>query len=201
MSDFHITQRLNRPPEAAAGEPANAEPRDWLVLGLGSNQDRPRQQLIRALGEIDLRYGPLFISPLYRSPPLPPPSGEIEQPDFLNTVAMAQLPLPGGEGPEAVLKFAKQLERLAGRRPAPRWWPRPLDVDVLLFGDVERHDTHLTLPHPGLRQRRFVLAPLADLLPELRLPTDGIRVSELLNQLPQSAAPVERLCWSDAEID
>ncbi len=167
----------------------------WVVLGLGSNLDQPEKQLRSALDLLRQRYGPWRVASLYRSPPLTPPSGEIEQPDYLNTVAARRLPLAGGDGPEAVLAFAQSLERRAGRRPAPRWWPRPLDVDLLLFGAVERQDSHLCLPHPGLRQRRFVLAPLAELLPNLRLPGDGARVSELVAALPAEAAAVERLCW------
>lgn len=190
------------PAEVTAADLTGSEPDSmgWLVLGLGSNLDHPRQQLRRALDSLAGRYGTLAIAPLYRSAPLPPPGGEIEQPDYLNTVAIAGLPLPDEDSPEAVLAFAQELERRAGRRPSLRWGPRPLDVDLLLYGAELRADETLTLPHPRLRERRFVLAPLADLLPELTLPGGEATVAGLLAALPPGGE-VERLSWSGADGD
>jgi 2-amino-4-hydroxy-6-hydroxymethyldihydropteridine diphosphokinase len=102
------------------------------------------------------------------------------QPDFLNTAAVVRTALP----PDAVLAVAKALERAAGRRRTVRFGPRPLDIDLLLYGD--RHSTapELTLPHPRLRERRFMLEPLAALAPDWPVPPDGATVRELLERLP-----------------
>ncbi len=95
-------------------------------------------------------------------------------------MVLAESDLP----PEAVLALAKRLEALAGRRPGPRGADRPLDVDLLFHGASRREGAELTLPHPALRGRRFVLAPLADLVPDLPLPPDGATPRELLARLP-----------------
>jgi 7,8-dihydro-6-hydroxymethylpterin-pyrophosphokinase len=121
----------------------------------------------------------------------------VEQPDFLNTVVLAM----SEWAPERLLALAKELEVRAGRADGPRWGPRPLDVDLLLVGDVQRDDASLTLPHPRLRERGFVLAPLADVAPELRLPPhrperpDGRTVAELLAALPRESRPA-RVSWT-----
>lgn len=122
-------------------------------------------------------FGPLRVAPLYRTAPVSP----VEQPDFLNTVALAEV--PGSFTPSAILKTAKELESRAGRRAGIRFGPRPLDVDLLLCGGHQCEEPDLILPHPRLRERRFVLQPLADLAPDLALPPDGAKVSELLERL------------------
>lgn len=133
------------------------------------------------------------MAPLYRSAAVSP----IAQPDFLNTVAVARSEL----APEELLRFAKELERAAGREEGPRWGPRPLDVDLLLVGELQRRDGDLELPHPRLRERSFVLAPLADLLPDLPLPPDGRPVRELLAELPADST-LRRVAWAvDPSID
>lgn len=79
--------------------------------------------------------------------------------------------------------LAKSLEWLAGRRLGPRNGPRPLDIDLLVFGDrsIQRRD--LVVPHPQLRQRRFVLSPLAEIAPEMQIPPDGRTAADLLRAL------------------
>jgi 2-amino-4-hydroxy-6-hydroxymethyldihydropteridine diphosphokinase len=130
----------------------------------------------------------LRVASLYRSRPASP----IAQPDFLNTAALARTAL----GPEAVLALGKALETAAGRRPGPRFGPRPLDVDLLLYGDERRDAPELTLPHPRMRERGFVLAPLAEIAPELRLPPDGATVAEFLARLGPLEG-VERIDWRE----
>jgi len=96
---------------------------------------------------------------------------------------VALAPLPAAADPRAILRTLQSLERRAGRRPGERWGPRILDLDLLLCGELCLESRDLTLPHPRLRERRFVLAPLADLRPDLRLPPDGTTVREALARL------------------
>jgi 2-amino-4-hydroxy-6-hydroxymethyldihydropteridine diphosphokinase len=91
-----------------------------------------------------------------------------------------------------LLAIAKALEHAAGRRRGGRHAPRPLDVDLLLYGDAIRSGPELRLPHPALLERRFVLQPLADLEPDLQVPTARRTVRELLAALPE-APEVEHL--------
>lgn len=95
-----------------------------------------------------------------------------------------------------MLALAKALELAAGRRRGERFGPRPLDVDLLLYGDLQSSDPELTLPHPRLRERRFVLEPLAEIAPDLRVPPDGARVGDLLARLPPGER-VERIGWPE----
>jgi 2-amino-4-hydroxy-6-hydroxymethyldihydropteridine diphosphokinase len=104
----------------------------------------------------------------------------VPQPDYLNTVAVGY----GGFEPEQLLAGALAVEAELGRRRDRRSAPRTIDVDLLLAGDLVRSAPNLTLPHPRLRERRFVLAPLADLVPDLPLPPDGATARVLLASLP-----------------
>ena len=126
----------------------------------------------------------LTAAPVYRTEPVSP----VPQPPFLNTVLVGST----AAAPADLLAVGKALERAAGRSPGPRHGPRPLDVDLLLYDDVVTSGEELRLPHPALRERRFVLAPLADLEPRLALPPDGRSVSEVLATLPLEPR-VERL--------
>ena len=149
--------------------------------------------MLRAIAALSRELGPLAVAPLYRSAAVSP----IAQPDFLNTVVLAASDWP----PERLLALAKDLEARAGRVEGPRWGPRPLDVDLLLLGDLRRDEAALTLPHPRLRERGFVLAPLADVAPELRLPPglpDGRTAAALLAELPRDSWPV-RVPWTADE--
>jgi 2-amino-4-hydroxy-6-hydroxymethyldihydropteridine diphosphokinase len=116
------------------------------------------------------------VSSLYETEPV----GEIlDQPDFLNAAARISTEL----GPEELLDLCKAIELEQGRIfGGPRHGPRPLDVDLLLLGDLEMRGERLTLPHPGVTVRRFVLAPLLELDPELALP-DGTRLADALQAL------------------
>jgi 2-amino-4-hydroxy-6-hydroxymethyldihydropteridine diphosphokinase len=148
------------------------------------------QTLGRALRQLEAALGPLRIASLYRTSPLSP----VPQPDYLNTAAVAQTLLE----PEAVLALAKSLELAAGRStPAltVRFGPRPLDIDILLYGDRTSDAPELTLPHPRLRERRFMLAPLAEIAPDWPVPPDGMTVRDLLARLG-NAQELERIGWS-----
>lgn len=120
-------------------------------------------------------------APFYRTLPVSP----IPQPDYLNTVALGRTELP----PDAVLAAAQEMERRAGRRrDGPRDAPRPLDVDLILYGDRVIDTPELTVPHPRMTERRFVLVPLADVAPDLTVPPDGRTVRELLAELPDDGS-------------
>ena len=138
------------------------------------------------------------VASLYRSRAVSP-SPAPPQPDYLNTAALGRTALP----PDAVLALAKALELAAGRTRGVRFGPRPLDVDLLLYGDLRRDDPELTLPHPRLRERRFVLAPLAEIAPGLEVPPDGATVAELLERLGGMGAEdrVERIAWTERWVD
>jgi 2-amino-4-hydroxy-6-hydroxymethyldihydropteridine diphosphokinase len=111
------------------------------------------------------------------------------QPDFLNAAIRVRTDLE----PEELLGACKAVEAERGRIPGGRRHaPRPLDVDLLLLGDLELSTERLTLPHRALGSRRFVLAPLLELDPDLALP-DGTRLADLLAALPPDGERVERL--------
>lgn len=132
--------------------------------------------------------GELRVASLYRGAAV----SALPQPDFWNTAAVGSTAL----APEAVLAIAKALELAAGRRPGPRFGPRPLDIDLLVYGGMRSAAPELTLPHPRIAERRFVLAPLAEIAAELPIPPPvGATPAELLRRLPPSAPPVERLAW------
>jgi 2-amino-4-hydroxy-6-hydroxymethyldihydropteridine diphosphokinase len=131
-----------------------------------------------------VRFGPLRVAPLYRTEPVSP----IPQPEYLNTVAIGVT----AERPEELHRFARALERRLGRRRRAAGGPREIDLDLLFVGDLVRIGPRLLLPHPRLRERRFVLAPLADLVPDLPLPPDGETPRALLAALPPTPW-VERL--------
>jgi 2-amino-4-hydroxy-6-hydroxymethyldihydropteridine diphosphokinase len=146
-------------------------------LGLGSNVGDRRANLQGAVDALaDRSAEVLAASSVYETEPV----GEIlDQPDFYN----ACLKIRTGAPPEELLDTCKAVERELGRVPGgPRHGPRPIDVDVLLLGSLEHRSERLTLPHPEVRSRRFVLVPLLELDPELTLP-DGTRLQRELEQL------------------
>ncbi len=149
-----------------------------VALALGGNEgtlEEVRAALTRALHNLEASLGPLRVASFYRTAPVSP----VPQPDFLNTAALAHTAVP----PEEILALAKALEWAAGRRPGVRFGPRPLDVDLLLYGSLQLDHPELTLPHPRLRERRFMLEPLAEIAPDLPVPPDGATVAELLAKL------------------
>ena len=126
-------------------------------LGLGSNLGHRRRQLRQAVAALP---DVVAVSPVYETEPVGGPS---DQGPYLNIVVELDTEL----SPRQLLDLARRLEDAAGRQRAERWGPRTLDVDVLLVGDLTVDEPDLVVPHPRMWQRRFVLAPLADLAPEL----------------------------------
>ncbi|MFL5870655.1 MAG: 2-amino-4-hydroxy-6-hydroxymethyldihydropteridine diphosphokinase [Solirubrobacterales bacterium] len=149
-------------------------------LGLGSNVGDRHSHLRAALEQLG-EHGVSVdaVSSAYETEPV----GEIlDQPDFLNAAARVRTALE----PEHLLDVCKTIEVEQGRMLAgPRHGPRPLDIDLLLLGDIELETERLTLPHPQVTRRRFVLVPLLELDPELALP-DGTRLADALAALSES---------------
>lgn len=133
-------------------------------LGLGSNLGDRRAQLRAAIRRLGSEPGVRLagVSPLYETAPV----GLEEQPAFLNAVLVVDTTL----FPSELLGACKRAEAAAGRVPGVRWGPRPLDVDILLYGDLSLRGPDLEIPHPRLVERAFVLRPLLDLLPDAALP-------------------------------
>lgn len=159
-----------------------------VAFGLGANLHtsfgEPERTLRCALAALSAILEEPHAASLYRSAPQSP----VAQPEFLNTALVGVARLP----PAALLAVAKRLEWAAGRRPGPRWGPRPLDVDLLVYDDLVTVTPELVLPHPRLAQRRFVLVPLAEVAPDLAVPPDGTTVAQLLARSGDRTA-VERL--------
>jgi 2-amino-4-hydroxy-6-hydroxymethyldihydropteridine diphosphokinase len=158
-------------------------------IALGSNLGDSRAILLRAIGYLQaLSDQPLLRSSLWRTTPVDCPPGS---PSFIN--AVVGLTPRAGETPESLLDKLQTLERQLGRQPKRVLnEPRPLDLDLIAFGPWVLNTERLTLPHPRAHQRRFVLAPLAEIAPDLVLPGQVETVRDLLAGLISDEA-VRRL--------
>ena len=138
-----------------------------VFVGLGSNMNNPYEQVLRALhtlGDLPLTRV-LACSSLYRSAPV----GYLEQPDFINAVAQ----LETGLSPRALLEAMQALEQECGRKREFLNAPRTLDLDVLLYDTQCLHEHGLTIPHPQMHLRAFVLCPLLEIAPDCVIPGVG----------------------------
>lgn len=150
-----------------------------VFIGLGSNLDRPAEQIkaaLSALSQLPCSQS-LQCAPWYSSLAI----GPGDQPDYINTVASLETTLT----PEALLDELQFIEKHHGRQRNIRWGARTLDLDILLYGNAIVNTERLKIPHPEMAQRGFVLQPLADLAPQLRLP-DSVALSELLSRCDTS---------------
>ena len=144
-------------------------------VGLGSNLG-DREATVRCAAEL---IGARRLSTLYETEPW----GLVDQPRFVNAVADVETPLDA----RGLLHELLDVERKLGReRVGPRWGPRTIDLDLLLFGEEEISEPGLEVPHPRLLERRFALEPLAALVPDLKIPGNGT-VSETLAGLQSDA--------------
>lgn len=141
-------------------------------IGLGTNLGDRERNLRRALERLE-ELGPVRASSFRETDPV----GVTDQPKFLNAAAELATELPPAELLERLLEIERELGR--DRVTERRWGPRVLDLDVLLFGEETIDQPGLTVPHPRLADRRFVLEPLCELNEDLTLP-DGTRVRDLL---------------------
>jgi 2-amino-4-hydroxy-6-hydroxymethyldihydropteridine diphosphokinase len=150
-----------------------------VYLGLGSNLGDRAQYLVRACAT--LHQHPEMhvqaVSSLYHTAPV----GFTAQGWFLNAVARLETTL----SPQSLLSVTQATERRLGRTPGPRWGPRVIDIDILLYNNLELHTPSLTIPHAAMHERAFVLVPLTELAPDLCLPS-GVRVRDLLAALPHN---------------
>jgi 2-amino-4-hydroxy-6-hydroxymethyldihydropteridine diphosphokinase/dihydropteroate synthase len=148
-----------------------------IYLGLGSNLGDRRENLRLALNQLEsAAIDVARVSPVVESPALLPPDAPADwNRPYLNLVAECRSPL----SPEAALDRLKQIERQLGRDDSRRWAPRPIDIDILLFDDALVRSESLTIPHPALSGRPFVLTPLSALAPALPVPGTGCTALEL----------------------
>lgn len=153
----------------------------WVpaYIGVGSNLGDSRARVLaafEALGALRLTHS-VARSRLYRTRPF----GPVQQGDFINAVAGILTQLPAAE----LLQALRDVETAAGRVRAERWGPRTLDLDLLVYGSERIQTPELQVPHPGIAERGFVLAPLHDIAPTLQVPGVG-RVEVLLRALPET---------------
>jgi 2-amino-4-hydroxy-6-hydroxymethyldihydropteridine diphosphokinase len=143
-------------------------------IGLGSNLgDRAGNLLLAVRGMMEAALCITRLSSIYETEAV----GEIQQPTFLNMVAEVGSPLPP---PEQVMARLLRIEYALGRTREVKDGPRTIDLDLLLYGDVESNTQYLILPHPRLYERRFVLEPLAEIAPRVVHPTLKQTIGELL---------------------
>ncbi|KPJ54187.1 MAG: hypothetical protein AMJ37_00820 [Dehalococcoidia bacterium DG_18] len=142
-----------------------------VYLGLGANLGDRQANLARALKLLGERLHVEQVSPIYETQPV----GYAEQPPFLNAVCRAQTEL----GPLQLLSLVKGIEASLGRVPGFPNAPRPIDLDIIFYGDLIMETPDLTIPHPRLEERAFVLIPLLEVAPDLRHPVSGEKVKDL----------------------
>jgi 2-amino-4-hydroxy-6-hydroxymethyldihydropteridine diphosphokinase len=147
-------------------------------VGIGSNLGEPERQIASALDQLAAEEGIelVAVSSLRETEPV----GYLDQPNFLNGAAQVETELPARELLERLLAIEARLGRVRGE--GPRFGPRTIDLDLLVYGDETIDEPGLTLPHPRLAERRFALEPVAELAPELEIPGAGT-VQALLAEL------------------
>jgi 2-amino-4-hydroxy-6-hydroxymethyldihydropteridine diphosphokinase len=143
-----------------------------VYIGVGSNLGNRRANMAMALRMLAPLVRVDAVSPLYESAPQP----RADQPDFLNAAARVIT----GLSPELLLRHLLAIERDIGRRPSPRWSPRPIDLDIVLFDDQVVDSPELEVPHPRMLERAFVLRPLLDIDHDLTHPVSKERLDALL---------------------
>jgi 2-amino-4-hydroxy-6-hydroxymethyldihydropteridine diphosphokinase len=153
------------------------------TIGLGANLNDPAAQVDYALTELDRLPGTRLIarSALYASAPV----GHVDQPDFVNAAAQIETAL----APRALLAALLEIEQRHGRERSFRNAPRTLDLDLLLYGNAHFHEDGLTLPHPRMTERAFVLRPLLEIAPAVVIPGRG-RAADWLAQVAGQAVSV-----------
>ena len=148
------------------------QPSNIIYLGLGNNTGDREANLEAAIQSLPPQVEVLRRSPIYQTPPW----GYTDQPDFLNLVIECATSL----SPTELLKYLKDLEKEVGRTASFHWGPREIDIDILLYGSSTFSTPQLTIPHPRVHERAFMLVPLADLAPKLIHPITGLSIQQHL---------------------
>lgn len=150
-----------------------------VYIGIGSNLGDSFPQCNLAIREMtaDPASRVIEVSPFYRTEPM----GKKDQNWFVNAVAA----LETSRSPRDLLGFLQGIEREMGRERKEKWGPRIIDLDILFYADWVVREEGLAIPHPRLQERRFVLAPLNDIAPELRHPVLNKSVAKILAELPE----------------
>lgn len=150
----------------------------------GSNVE-PEKNLLLAAGALRREFPGTHFSHCYRNKAV-----GFEGADFINFAAF----LPTTHGLEDMIERLHRIEVLCGRPPkAPRWEPRSMDLDVLLYGDQVGTTPQVTLPRPDLLKRAFMLGPLAEIAPQLKHPVSGLTIAKLWEQFDRDAHPLQRV--------
>jgi len=161
--------------------------RERVFIGIGSNRGPRRGNCLRAMEAIDDAPELTLIqsSPFYETAPW----GFLGQRPFVNAVIEVRSDI----GPMALLTFLKGFEKDLGRERGRRWGPRAIDLDILFFGRRIVDGPRLTVPHPRLHERSFVMAPIGDIAPEFIHPMFLVSIKGLLNCGPRQGRAVKRL--------
>jgi 2-amino-4-hydroxy-6-hydroxymethyldihydropteridine diphosphokinase len=155
-----------------------------VYLSLGSNLGERLRYLKKAIEKIGEADSVIIrkVSPVYETAPV----GKPDQPRFFNLAVLIETSLP----PLPLLDFLLEIEKKLGRERKEKWGSRTIDLDILLYDELITHSVRLTLPHPRMHQRRFVLVPLAQINPHLFHPL-----------LKKSVAEILRLCPDESEVE
>ena len=153
-----------------------------VLIGLGGNMGDPRQNMVEALALLDADPNCKVeqVSSFWRTPPW----GKVDQPDFINACAKVSTRLE----PRDFLALCLKSEQVLKRVRAERWGPRTLDIDILFFGDRVILENGLTVPHPRIAERAFVLVPLAEIAPERVL--DGLTIGDRAKKIDQTGQSI-----------
>lgn len=146
-----------------------------IYVALGSNLGNRRANLVMALRMFEPLARVEAVSALYESPPQAP----APPPPYLNAACR----IVTGLTPDALLRHLKRIEHQIGRRDTKRWAPRPIDLDIAIYDDQVLDEPELTVPHPRMTDRAFVLRPLLDLDAELTHPSSGERLADLITRV------------------